>query len=515
MLPGNHDTPGRITDAVRRLIVSEQLIAQGDLVLSAVSGGADSMTLLSVLHRLTPELGFSLAAAHLDHRIRESAASELDRVRIAAASMGIPFHSGAENVPAEAERTGDSLEEAARKARYRFLHAKAKEIGAARIATGHTMSDHVETVLMRIVRGTGLRGLAGIPARRGIVVRPLLGLAREDTVSYCAAAGLTFVDDASNRDTRFFRNRVRLELLPMIESRCHPGVRENLARLADIARSALEKIRLETRPLLEEDFRRAAGDRWELATARLSRFGELELAVLFGDIFAEKIECDMDFTRVHYEELARLALDPATSGKMLSLPGMAARREHGKIVFARSIEGFPRIGDAGWSVKIAVPGVTGAPGATVSASILAPSELDLSALRSACVAESPADTPAANARRDGAESAAANSAASAAPVIHEAFFDLESIAPPLVVRSPEPGDRMRPFGMRGSKKLSDIFIDKKIPAGERPTSLVIADTDDILWLVGVATGEKCRIRSETREIVNIRVNISGKDPWSG
>jgi tRNA(Ile)-lysidine synthase len=494
MPPGNQDTPERLIDAVRGYVLSERLIAPGDLVLAAVSGGADSMTLLSILHRLCAAMGFSLAAAHFNHGIRESAAEELDHVRRAAASMGVPFHSAAEDVPAEAERTGDSLEEAARKARYRFLLAKADEIGAARIATGHTRTDHIETVLMRIVRGTGLRGLAGIPPRRGIVVRPLLGLAREDTESFCRLTGLAFVDDASNRDTRFFRNRVRMELLPMIESRYHPGVRENLARLAQIARTVLERIRVETRPLLEKGFCRVAEDRWELAIGSLTNLRELELAVLFGDIFAEKIACDMDFTRVHYEELARLVLDPASSGKKLSLPGMTARREHGKIVFTRSREGFPRIGDAGTSVEIALPGVTEAPGAVVLTSILEPADLDRSRL---------------------ASRSAADSAASGSPTVHEAFFDLAAITLPLVLRSPEPGDRMRPFGMSGSKKLSDIFIDKKIPAGERPTSLVIADAHDILWLVGVATSEKCRVRNETREIVSVRVNRSGKDSWSG
>jgi tRNA(Ile)-lysidine synthase len=494
------DTPTRLTDAVRRFAISRDLVRADSLVLAAVSGGADSMALLSILHRLAGELRFSLAAAHFNHRIRPSAGDDLEHVRRAAVSFGIPFHWGTEDVPAAVERTGDSLEEAARKARYRFLHAKAEEIGAECIATGHTRTDHIETVLMRIIRGTGLRGLAGIPVRRGIIVRPLLDLTREDTVSHCRMTGLSYVEDPANQDTRFFRNRVRIELLPLLESQYHPGVRENLARLAEIARSTMEKIRVETRPIIEKSFARAGEDRWELVTHGLTRLDELEIAVLFGDIFAEEVACDMDFTRVHYEGLAHLVLDPRGPGKMLSLPGFTVVREHGRVVITRTNASFPESERAELRVMLNLPGVTRTPGVIVSASVVDVGEVSPSSLAAT-----------ANETRPVREVLAPPLARPA----REAYFDRDALAPPLVLRFPEPGDRMRPFGMSGSKKLSDIFIDKKIPAGERPTSLVIADAHDIIWLVGIATSEKCRVRNDTREIVRIRVERTGEKPWPG
>jgi len=494
------DTPTRLVHAVRRFALSQYLIRAETLVLTAVSGGADSMTLMSVLHRLSKTMGFSLAAAHFNHQIRPSAGDELEHVRRAAVSFGIPFHWGIEDVPAAAKQTGDSLEEAARKARYRFLHAKAKEIGAVCIATGHTRTDHIETVLMRIIRGTGLRGLAGIPVRRGIIVRPLLDLTREDTVSYCRMTGLSYVEDPSNQDTRFFRNRVRIELLPLLESQYHPGVRENLARLAEIARSTMEKIRVETRPFIEGNFFRAREDRWELVTHGLTRLDELEIAVLFGDIFAEEIACDMDFTRVHYEELAHLVLDPRGPGKMLSLPGFTVVREHGRVVITRTNASFPESERAELRVMLNLPGVTRTPGVIVSASVVDPGQVSPASLASTanetCLDREALSSPIARMAR-------------------EAYFDRDALAPPLVVRFPEPGDRIQPFGMSGTKKLSDIFIDKKIPAGARPTSLVITDAHDIIWLVGVATSEKCRVRNETREIVRIRVERTGEESWPG
>jgi tRNA(Ile)-lysidine synthase len=517
MSPGNPDTPDRLVDAVRRCVITRDLFTAGDFVLAAVSGGADSMTLLSVLHRLSGSMRFTLAAAHFNHRIRASAGDELEHVRRAAESLGIPFHWGEEDVPAIAKQMGDSLEEAARKRRYVFLHAKAAEIGAGRIATGHTRTDHIETVLMRIVRGTGLRGLAGIPVRRGAVVRPLIEIEHEDTVSYCRSRGIAYVDDPSNKDTRFFRNRVRTELLPLIESEYHPGVRENLARLADIARTALENVRQRTRPLIAENLARAGEDRWELATRGFRRLDAFELSVLFGDIFAEEMLCDMDFTRVHYEELARLVLESGSSGKMVSLPGMTARKEHGRIVFERYRPGVSPFATAamepaGFPAELDVPGVTEARGVRVSTSVADASEVDPSRFGSRPFSRS---TPPHSAAQGRSRRLGGDPTPQVPNREDEAYFDRETVTPPLVVRFPKPGDRMRPFGMSGTKKLSDIFIDKKIPSGERPTTLVIADAHDILWVVGIATSEKCRVREETREILRIRVEQTGEDSCSG
>jgi len=482
MPPENVDTLDRLIDAVRRFAVSRDLIRADSLVLAAVSGGADSMALLSILHRLSGELRFSLATAHFNHQLRPSADRDVEHVRQAAASMQIPFHWGTGDVPAAVERTGDSVEEAARKARYRFLHAKAEEIGAEHIATGHTRTDHIETVLMRIICGTGLRGLSGIPVRRGIIVRPLLDLAREDTLSYCRAAGLAYVQDPSNQDTRFFRNRVRNKLLPLLESEFHPGVRENLARLAETARSTIEKIRVETRPIIEKNLARAGESRWELATGALASLDGPALAVLFGDLFADELACDMDFTRIHYNQLVRLVFDPHGSGKMLTLPGVTVKKEHGRLVITRADPETPPPHIPDVRATLELPGVTRAPGVIVSTTVLDAGEVSGSSL---------------------------------AAIPNEGFFDRERLAPPLVVRFPEPGDRIQPFGMSGTKKLSDIFIDKKIPAGARPTSLVITDLNGILWLVGVATSETCRVRSDTREVVKIRVEKTGEESWPG
>jgi tRNA(Ile)-lysidine synthase len=164
----------RLREAVRSSSLSTRLLPGDGLVVAAVSGGPDSMALLSILYTLSGELGYRVAVAHFDHQIRGSSGDDGALVEEYAKRLGLPVHAGAGDVREEADRSGDSLEEAARKARYRFLTSVADETGARCIATGHTRDDQVETVVMRILHGTGIRGLAGIPARRGRIIRPLL-----------------------------------------------------------------------------------------------------------------------------------------------------------------------------------------------------------------------------------------------------------------------------------------------------------------------------------------------------
>jgi tRNA(Ile)-lysidine synthase len=415
---------------------------------------------------------FSLAVGHFDHQLRASAEHELEGVRDYAESLGVSFHSGTDNVRAIVETSGDTVEEAARKARYGFLHRIAEEIHADHIATGHTRDDQAETVLMRILHGTGLRGLGGIPVRRGKVVRPLLALSHEEIVSFCTSSGVPYVEDSTNEDPRFQRNRIRLELLPLIESTYHPGIRENLVRLAENVQAILETIRAETAPVLEKNLSHDPPDRWILGIEGMERLDDTAVVVLFGDLFADVLSCDMDFTRVHYDALVRLVRDAHATGKSVSLPGLDVRKEHNGLVVTRRPSGASEAPAPASEAAIALPGETRTPTHVVTADILGRMEIGNADLRAT-------ET--------------------------EAYFDRDRISPPLTLRTALPGDRMQPFGMAGTKKLSDIFIDRKIPASARTTSLVIVDAHDILWLVGVTTSEKCRVSTGTGGVVRIRI----------
>lgn len=220
-----------IASIVRRSVRERGLVSPGDQVLVACSGGPDSTALLHVLHRLRGELGITICVASVDHGLRPESAAEVQGVGALASEMGVPFYS----VRVELEREGVSLQARARELRYAALQEVARERGAARVAVGHTQDDQAETVLARMLRGAGIRGLGGIEARRSDgVIRPLLDCSRADVRGYALKHELPFVDDPSNHQRTFERVRIRHEVLPTLLAE-DPRVIEHLCALGDEA----------------------------------------------------------------------------------------------------------------------------------------------------------------------------------------------------------------------------------------------------------------------------------------
>ena len=475
-----------VVEVVGVVIERQGLFLAGERVVVAVSGGADSTALLTVLHKLSPRLDIELAVGHFDHRLRDTSHIDRRHVEVAAAKLGLPFHHGEGDVMERADRHGETVEEAARKLRYQYLFNLADEIRADRIATGHTRDDQVETVLMRILRGTGTRGLAGIPDRRGRLARPLLGLTHLQLVNYCRDHHIPFVEDPLNRDKRFTRNWLRFELLPSIR-KYYPNVGENLLRLSRNAADAVHRTRRTTGPLISKNLRfENDTGAWALDLAGIVDLDPEAKYILFGDLLTDHLDHDPDYTRIHYEKLSRLSGRSANSGEQLSIPGFTVRREFDTLVFSPS------------------RGEGDTPSTSVE-SLAVPGEATIGNVRlEAAVHPS-----------GGADEFDADKFRSTEPRLFEsggnptggvAYFALQDVEPPLIVRSPRAGDRMRPFGMKGSKKLSDIFIDKKIPLRRRDKALVVCDQKRILWLVGVATTESMRITADTNKVLKITVN---------
>lgn len=220
-----------LQERFRGFVQTHGLLSPGDRVVLGFSGGADSACLLLLL----AEEAVEVIAAHLDHRLRKESSSEADRCREMAASLGVEFVSESVDVRALAEREGIGLEEAGREARYEFFERTRRRVGAHLVATAHTLDDHVETMLLNLARGSGLRGLCGIPVRRGVIVRPLLFARKAETEAFCRARGVEFIRDPSNFDESHARVRARRELLPAFE-RLHPGALESAARTAWLLR---------------------------------------------------------------------------------------------------------------------------------------------------------------------------------------------------------------------------------------------------------------------------------------
>jgi tRNA(Ile)-lysidine synthase len=402
---------------ILRTIRAHELARPGDRVVVAVSGGADSMALLDALHRLRPTLPLGLEVATVDHGLRAEARDEAELVRARAQALGLAWH-GLRVDAAAARRGHASLQDAARRVRLGALEELARERGA-RIALAHQADDQAETVLFRIVRGTGLAGLGGIPYVRGPFIRPLLDVTRAEVSRYLARYEIPFVEDPSNADPRFARARVRHRLIPLLAAE-NPRVREALVGLAAAARAAGPAAR----PDLPADIGRRAAAVVEGLRARGGT----------GRV-------DVSNRRVVEVSYGRVRIEPARTGH----EGQA-RPEAVLVPGAGTYE----LAGSASALRVSVDG-------------------------------------------DGA-------AEGVVP------FDADALDWPLVLRARRPGDRMRPRGGRGSRKLSDLLIDAKVPRADRDRLPVLATAGDVvLFVPGLRPADVARPSSATSRYVNVTV----------
>ena len=314
---------------IRETIQAHAMLAGGERLVVAVSGGPDSTALLSVLQALREELRLDLHVAHLNHGLRPGAAGDAAAVARMAEAMGYPYHGATEDVTAAATRERRSLEDAGREARYRFLAGVAQEIEAQVIATGHTRDDQAETVLMRLLRGSGPRGLAGIPPVRrhdGLrVIRPLIDTSRDEIAAYLARQRLDARDDASNRDPAILRNRVRLVLLPILEG-YNPDVRRALARLAEVTRDDADALDALSAPQVNAVLRGTPGS----VHIAVEAFGRLPVA-LQRRALREAIRR----VRGNGVQIAFVHIEEARVGVLGARPGAAWQAPGGVRIFRR------------------------------------------------------------------------------------------------------------------------------------------------------------------------------------
>ena len=484
----------RVLDTIYRHALLDGAGA-GERVLVALSGGADSVALLFLLRELEQQGALVVAgAAHLNHQLR-GADADADEAFCAAlaARLGVPFAAERADVASLARAQKRSIEDAARTARYGFLERAADALDARSIAVAHTREDQAETFLLRLLRGAGTRGLAAIhprvrlptvaPAAPRWIIRPLLDVERGALREYLAARGETFREDASNADVAIARNRVRHELLPLLESRFSPGVVAVLAREAALARQdedflRAEAIKLAPRIVLTSDSLDIAALR-EAPRALASR---VVLAALQRHAGSRPIHFD------HVERvLALAALNEDAGGGAVSLPGQDAVRVGGAIVLR----------PAGPKSRRSPKGEGGGNGFAFSLSI--PGEVALAPQGLAVAAERLPGTPGGPERPTG-WAARGVEVGIAAPAVHL----------PLAVRSRRPGDRFRPLGAPGARKLQDFFVDRKVPRDERDTvPLVVDGRDRIVWVVGQTVAEDFRVIDPSLGVILLKVRHLG------
>jgi tRNA(Ile)-lysidine synthase len=458
----------RVFDFIRR----HRLVSAGQRLVVAVSGGADSVCLLHILVSLKEELKLKLHVAHLDHQLRGAdSGADAEYVAALARKLGIPATIERREVRGYQKEKRLSLEEAAREVRYRFLAEVAGAIRAKRVAVGHTQDDHIETILMHLVRGAGTRGLRGLqpatdwPSKDGqlIVIRPLLEVSHQETEDYCRRHKLSPRLDASNLSLSPLRNRIRRQLLPLLRG-YNPGIAEALLRTGRIAGDDIDFLDRETARLWEK-IARKEGEAIILDRKRFDRLHPTLKRYLLRSGAERLLGSAKDIEMRHIEEMMALLGSPA--GKRLSLPGnLSFITGYDEYILTLDLAALSPLPELEGEAMLNIPGQTEFSGWRVEAAIVKPED----------VTEKDDFT---------------------------AYLDLSKTSDNLTVRARKRGDRFQPLGLPGLKKLGEFMIDSKIPQAWRKNIPIVCSPEQIVWVVGWRIDERVKVTEETEKVLRL------------
>lgn len=438
------------------------MLDPGETVIVAVSGGVDSVVLLDLLQRLAPDYGVILHVVHLDHGLRGSSADDARFVERLAAERGLPLHRSKLGPGSLAEHRDHGAEGAARKARYAYLQSVAETIGATRISLGHTANDQAETILYRLARGTGIRGLCGIPPVRGAFVRPLIDATRNEVEAYARERGLLWRDDPSNADPSFARNRIRHRVVPELEA-INPKALAAILRGAEHAVEAEAAIRYLVSSLWD-GMRESEGEerlalRRHAVTSCPRAVQKLVLREAAERVRGTLIGIESD----HLEAAVRLIASAASHGE-LSLPGLYVRVQSDEIQMTRANDAPAEP----WAMPVGV-------GETEIAE--PPMTLRLS------IADK---RPPMRPRDRWVE-----------------FADADRVAFPLELRTRRDGDCFAPLGLGARVKLKDFLINEGVPYFDRARLPLLCDREKVVWVVGVRLSDEVRTTGTTRRYLTM------------
>jgi tRNA(Ile)-lysidine synthase len=449
----------RIAGSIRQ----EGLIDPDDHVLVGVSGGVDSSVLLFLLLKIQDAFPFRVGVAHLNHCLRgEESTRDEEFVRGLAERFGLPFHVRRIDVKSYAHTEGRSLQHAGRDLRYAYFRELACEHGYQRIAIGHTRDDQVETFIMRIIKGTGLRGLSSIPMRRGPIIRPLLPIYRSEIETYAKTELVPYVEDSSNQRDVYQRNFIRNRVLPLFEQ-INPNFRERVLLLLDDLTILNGLFERDAERFLSEEVRSKGADQ-VVQTERLkSLHPETRFRVLAGML--ERVEPRFVPLRSHVR-LIEQAIQNVKPNIDIALPGhVTGRKVYGSITFTK---------------EASLPPIPG----------LLPIQPGLNLLETFGILLEVAvtDVPPENIPDDG----------------RTAFFDCDRTGT-LQVRTFLNGDRFVPLGMKESVKLKNFFISRRIPLHERRRIPLLLSDQDIIWVMGQRIDDRYKVTPATRRFLRVVV----------
>jgi tRNA(Ile)-lysidine synthase len=449
---------------VRRTIEAYGMMNRGDRVVVAVSGGPDSVALLYLLWELRRHLGIRLHVAHLDHGLRGAdSRRDVRYVRRLARRLGLPVTVKSVRIPLHPD---GGIEEAARTVRYGFLAEVAAERRAERIATGHTADDQAETVLMRLIRGAGSEGLAGIPPLRGDIVRPLIEVRRSQIERFLRQRRLRPRQDGTNRQLERLRNQVRWELIPLLERKYQPNIVKILNRIARLESEERDYFRSLAGELLDRRVRSVSKGKIILDLSGFGDYFSIGQKYLLRELI-RRLKGDLRGIESHHlEQLIDLARKESLGSRLVLPHAIMVERTQGGLIFVRERS-------KSFCQRVKLPGVwhLHQPGWTFRSRLI----------------EKDSDFRLPDKKDE-----------------YRAFLDWSRMRGPFVFRNRRPGDRFHPLGMGGSRKLSDYFIDRKIPRVLRDDVPLLVGRDGIIWVVGSGIGEPFKVSQSTTWVLSAR-----------
>ncbi len=438
------------------------LFSRGDSVLVAFSGGADSTVLLSLLLEIRDKWDLDLCLGHFNHGLRKQSDEDEALVKETGQLLGLPVYTEGADVKAYSFEFGLNLEEAGRVLRYEFLEKTARKIKAQKIVTGHTQTDQAETFLIRLMRGSGRKGLSGIfPVVEGKIVRPLLGIEREEIEKYIVEKSLSFRVDESNLNKRFLRNRIRLELIPLLKKQYDPQIVTHLANTALLLQDEEVLLTRMTGDAAAEAIRTGDGEAY-LDVVKLSKLPRA-ISRRVIRIFIENIKGDLRAISLHDVETIR----ELKEGKKAHLKkDLVLIRERNRIRLLR--EKDRRIEYSySWDGK----------------DLINIQEINLQFF---------------------ADQIQKDKFTRKFDDLQGVMLDRDTLRFPLIVRNRQEGDRYHPCGAPGSKKIKEIFRARSIPPSARDKHPIFISGGEIVWVLGLPVSEKHKITDSTNTIFIIR-----------
>lgn len=443
------------------------MIGSGDNIVVGVSGGADSVALLHMLYSLRYRLNIKLFVAHINHGLRgQDADMDADYVRKICREWDVPFFLDEVDIKALSKSHSLSEEEVGRKARYDFYEKVLLKVDGNKIALGHHRDDQIETILYNIIRGTGMEGLQGIkPVRDGKIIRPLLEFDRLSIERYLKKHDIVYRHDRTNYQTIYTRNKIRLELIPYIERTLNQGFKDSIIRMTDILGEEDDFLKKYTEKLMEKNLDMNANQ----ITISIDFLQSCHQAIkrriirrcvehLFGSM--------SDIGKVHIDSIINMERLPI--GSIIDLPwDLKVYRDYDDILLIRG----KMHREKGICAKLEVP----------STVILDKHKMAIRAKHVAKWCFGATDC---------------------------VYIDGDAIIGPLHIRNRKDGDRFKPLGMQGSKKLKDFFIDEKVPRYIRDSIPLVVDGENIIWVVGYQIGDDYKISKDTENVIELSyINI--------